>query len=150
MYVNLENNSSFKPDQSLGFYLNTSLSGENLFCKQEVCDTMGHVALPVGQGTDDKAFQPVSNVSQKSPKEKLSVLGLPDHLLFLECFSIRVEKAIRDGNVLSVRSQLIADSSTFYYGLASHAQQEDHKRMALLTCEKFLRLKDSDLSKYWV
>ena len=65
-----------------------------------------------------------------------------------EC--VRVENAIRDGNVLSVRSQLIADISTFYYGLASHPQQGDYKRMALLTCEKFPSLKDSDPSKYWV
>ena len=63
---------------------------------------MGHIALPVGQGTGDKAFQPVSNVSQKSPS------------------------------------------------LASHPQQGDYKRMALLTCEKFPSLKDSDPSKYWV
>ena len=141
----MENNSSFQPDQSLDFYLNTSLSGENLFCKQEVCDTMGHIALPVGQGTGDKAFQPVSNVSQKSPKEKLSVLGLPDHLPFSERFSIRVEKAIRDGNVLSVRSQLIADISTFF-----HVFPPTARRLALLTCEKFPSLKDSDPSKYWV
>ncbi len=74
-YVNLESNSSFQPDQPLDFYLNTSLSGENLFCKL-VCDTMGHIALPVGQGNGDEVLQPVSNVPQKSPKEKLSVLGL--------------------------------------------------------------------------
>ncbi len=148
-YVNLESNSSFQPDQPLDFYLNTSLSGEDLFCKQ-VCDTMGHIALPVGQGNGDEVLPSVSNVPQKSPKEKLSVLGLPDHLPFPERFSIRVENAIRDGNVLSVRSQLIADISTFYYGLASHPQQGDYKRMALLTCEKFPSLKDSDPSKYWV
>ena len=78
---------------------------------------MGHIALPLGQGTGDKAFQPVSNVSQKSPKEKLAVLELPDHLPFPERFSIGVEKAIRDGNVLSVRSQLIADILHFIMAL---------------------------------
>ena len=126
-YVNLENNSTFQPDQTLDFYLNTSLSGENLFCKQEICDTMGHIALPVGQGTGGKVSQPVSDVSQKSHKEKLSVLGLPDHLPFPERFPIGVEKAIRDGNVLSARNQLIADISTFFYGLLPTHSKEISK-----------------------
>ena len=112
--MNLVSNSSFQPVQSLDFYLNTSLSGENLFCKQEICDTMGHNAVPVGQGTGGKVSQPVSDVSQKSQKEKLSVLGLPYYLPFPERFPIGVEKAIRDGNVLSARNQLIADYSTFF------------------------------------
>ena len=89
-------------------------------------------------------------MSLKNHHKKSCQLGLPDHLPFPERFSIRVEKAIRDGNVLSVRSQLIADISTFYYRLASHPQQGDYKRMALLTCEKFPSLKDSDPSKHWV
>ena len=75
---------------------------------------------------------------------------LPDHLPFPDRFSITVEQAISANQVLSVRRQLISDLGAFYFALSKHPLQGDYKRMALLICNKFPDLRDSNPSSYWV
>lgn len=75
---------------------------------------------------------------------------LPGHLPFPDRFSIRVEEAICNNNILSVRRQLISDLGSFYYALSKHPLQGDYKRMALAVCDKFPDLRDSNPSSYWV
>ncbi|XP_028395728.1 uncharacterized protein LOC114519757, partial [Dendronephthya gigantea] len=85
--------------------------------------------------------------SDKSPN---SVDTLPQNLPFPERLSIKVEAAINNGSVASERTQLIADIGTFYFGLSHHPRQGDYKRIAILVCERFPELRDSNPSNYWV
>ena len=75
---------------------------------------------------------------------------LPGHLPFPDRFSIRVEEAISNHDILSVRRQLICDLGSFYYALSKHPLQGDYKRIALAVCDKFPDLRDSSPSSYWV
>ncbi|XP_028415713.1 uncharacterized protein LOC114539287 [Dendronephthya gigantea] len=97
-----------------------------------------------------------SQVSTPSPKmkktpkmEKSKAAGLPTDMGFPERFSMKVERAIEEGNILPVRRQLIADIAQFYQGLSNSPQQGDYKRIALKTCEKFPQLKDSTGTNFW-
>ncbi len=56
--------------------------------------------------------------------------GLPTELPTPQRFSIKVEEAIRQKQVLAVRLQLIKDVGHFYYGLCRHPKQGDYGRMA--------------------
>ena len=78
-----------------------------------------------------------------SGKQKYGNSPLPNPLPFPSNFSIAVQQAIDKGSVLPVRRQLISDIGLFYFGLTSHPQQGDYKRIALLICEKFPELRDT-------
>jgi hypothetical protein len=70
-------------------------------------------------------------------------------LPFPNNFSVAVQQAIDNGSVLSVWRHLVNDIGSFYFGLTSHPQQGDYKRIALLICKKFPELRDSTPT-WWV
>ena len=61
--------------------------------------------------------------------------GLPFNLPFPDRFSIKVEMAIADGNVLPARRQLVADIATFYHGICQTPLQGNYKRIAVKMCK---------------
>ena len=94
------------------------------------------------------AQQYMNDAGKDNQKDK--TCGLPDHLPFPNKFSMKVEAAIAQGNILIARKQLISDVGMFYYGMATHPYQGDYKRIAIKVCEKFPQLKDSNASSFWV
>lgn len=100
---------------------------------------------------DQKPSTPLNRVkSELEGKRKYGNSPLPDPLPFPNNFSVAVQQAIDNGSVLSVRRHLVNDIGSFYFGLTSHPQQGDYKRIALLICKKFPELRDSTPSNYWV
>lgn len=93
---------------------------------------------------------PQKKCNFQSDKTPNSSEALPQNLPFPERLSIKVEAAISNGSVVHERTQLIADVGTFYYGLSRHPRQGDYKRIAILVCERFPELRDSNPSNYWV
>ena len=92
---------------------------------------------------------PLANGSG-SGKRKYGNSPLPDPLPFPSNFSIAVQQAIDQGSILPVRRQFVSDVGLFYFGLTSHPQQGDYKRIALLICQKFPELRDTTPATYWV
>ena len=114
---------------------------------------------PLAEVKDDgNSSTPVNCVKSKdlgslgsdNGKRKYGNSPLPDPLPFPSNFSVVVQEAMDNGNVLPVRRHLVNDIGSFYFGLTSHPQQGDYKWIALLICKKFPELRDSTPSSYWV
>lgn len=117
------------------------------------------------QEKSSPALNPVQSVMEsvlassspcpRTPLSRISMnhdgsTGLPKELPFPDCFSIQVEAAIQNNNVLPVRLKLINDISHFYYGICKHPRQGDYKRIARKACDRFPELKDANVERYWV
>ena len=161
-YVNLDTPSSFSSGADIfGVPLQSSTciaecpslsvpdSGIELPSQQMATEQSisGGVAITIGHHGEAAEEQ---TPAKQPPMPKDKNKGISGNLPFPNRFSIRVEKAIEDGNVLPVRRQLIADVGIFYSGICSHPQQGDYKRMAIMICDKFPELKDSNNARYWV
>ena len=142
-YVSLDGCSTFA--SGMGMFNHPLSSSIN---SPQVPDLAPDVTLTPSTPTNN----PIKLKSEATSSSKLDKarVGLPLNLPFPDRFSIKVEKAIQDGNVLSMRRSLIAEICTFYSGICSNPQQGDYKRIAIKTCEKFPELKDVTGSRFWV
>jgi hypothetical protein len=116
----------------------------------DACDSQKNNEESVGSCEEKTVGLTQIKCNYQSGKSPNSDEALPHNLPFPERLSIKVEAAISNRSVVSERTQLIADVSTFYYGLSRHPRQGDYKRIAILVCERFPELRDSNPSNYWV
>lgn len=112
--------------------------------------TPARLELETMAGTSCSEQRALSHLEESQASSKDKGTKLSDELPYLDKFSIKVQEAIDDDKVLSVRRQLIAEVGSFYLTLSKYPQQGDYKRMAVKVCDQFPDLKDSNPSYYWV
>lgn len=109
----------------------------------------GDVIEPPQMKSNHQAAAMKRKASQKN-EPLSSPSGLPYDLPFPGRFSVPVEEAISQKNVLPVRLKLIKDVGAFYYGICKHPKQGDYGRIARKLCDVFPEMRDVSSEKYWV
>lgn len=144
-YITLQTGNIDCIDEDIIVVSNTTSTPTPIASKNSVVSHKQFVEM----NDDQKPSTPVNCVKSEG-KRKYGNSPLPDPLPFPNNFSVAVQQAIDNETVLSVRQHLVNDIGSFYFGLTSHPQQGDYKRIALLICKKFPELRDSTPSNYWV